>query len=339
MDRFKNQVVQFCSKGDISIYELIERQDFSLKEFFQKIRQLEREGIIEIDGRTVRLKPKYRDTYSNLSSIEDVKCSCCEKTGIEIKGYFKELLDRWNQVTNGRPEAIEVFDQGFISPEGVIRRVAYIYDRGDLLDAEIFIMGDDDLLSIALALTGLPKRVQVVEIDERLVNFINKVAEKENLSLRAEVFDAQQALPDKFKGKFDIFITDPVETLPGFTLFISRATSSLKGIGCAGYLGLTTIEASKEKWFEIEKRFLEMGFVITDIRRRFSVYPLGDISFSRYQEKCQVYKEIGVKADRDWYTSSFIRLEAVKQPKPLVEGTHVIDEKVYKDDESLATPY
>ncbi len=339
MDRFKNQVVQFCSKGDISIYELIERQDFSLKEFFQKIRQLEREGIIEIEGRTVRLKPKYRDTYSNLSSIEDVKCSCCEKTGIEIKGYFKELLDRWNQVTNGRPEAIEVFDQGFISPEGVIRRVAYIYDRGDLLDAEIFIMGDDDLLSIALALTGLPKRVQVVEIDERLVNFINKVAEKENLSLRAEVFDAQQALPDKFKGKFDIFITDPVETLPGFTLFISRATSSLKGIGCAGYLGLTTIEASKEKWFEIEKRFLEMGFVITDIRRRFSVYPLGDISFSRYQEKCQVYKEIGVKADRDWYTSSFIRLEAVKQPKPLVEGTHVIDEKVYKDDESLATPY
>ncbi|WP_461834579.1 bis-aminopropyl spermidine synthase family protein [Desulfothermus sp.] len=339
MDRFKNQVVQFCSKGDISIYELIERQDFSLKEFFQKIRQLEREGIIEIEGRTVRLKPKYRDTYSNLSSIEDVKCSCCEKTGIEIKGYFKELLDRWNQVTNGRPEAIEVFDQGFISPEGVIRRVAYIYDRGDLLDSEIFIMGDDDLLSIALALTGLPKRVQVVEIDERLVNFINKVAEKENLSLRAEVFDAQQALPDKFKGKFDVFITDPVETLPGFTLFVSRATSSLKGIGCAGYLGLTTIEASKEKWFEIEKRFLEMGFVITDIRRRFSVYPLGDISFSRYQEKCQVYKEIGVKADRDWYTSSFIRLEAVKQPKPLVEGTHVIDEKVYKDDESLATPY
>ena len=339
MDRFKNQVVQFCSKSDISIYELIERQDLSLKEFFQRIRELEREGLIEIEGRTVRLKPKYRDRFSNLSSIEDVKCSCCEKTGIEIKGYFKELLDRWNQVTNGRPEAIEVFDQGFISPEGVIRRVAYIYDRGDLLDAEIFIMGDDDLLSIALALTGLPKRVQVVEIDERLVNFINKVAEKENLSLRAEVFDAQQALPDKFKGKFDIFITDPVETLPGFTLFVSRATSSLKGIGCAGYLGLTTIEASKEKWFEIEKRFLEMGFVITDIRRRFSVYPLGDISFSRYQEKCQVYKEIGVKADRDWYTSSFIRLEAVKQPKPLVEGTHVIDEKVYKDDESLATPY
>ena len=339
MDRFKNQIVQFCSKGDISIYELIEKQDLSLKEFFQRIRELEQEGVIEIEGRIVRLKSKYRDRFSNLCSIEDIRCSCCENTGIEIKGYFKELLDRWSQATKGRPEAIEVFDQGFISPEGVIRRVAYIYERGDLLDSEIFIMGDDDLLSIALALTGLPKRVQVVEIDERLVNFINNVAKKQNLSLRADVYDAQQALPDKFKEKFDVFITDPVETLPGFTLFLSRATSSLKGIGCAGYLGLTTIEASKKKWFEIEKRFLDMGFVITDIRRRFSVYPLGDISFSRYQEKCQVYKEIGVKADRDWYTSSFIRLEAIKPPKPLVEGTHVIDEKVYKDDESLATPY
>ena len=339
MDRFKNQVLQICSRGDISIYELIERQDLSLKEFFQRIRELEREGIIEIEGGKVKLTSKCSDTYSNLSSIDDVKCVCCDKTGVEIKGYFKDLLEKWKKLTKGRPEAIEIFDQGFISPEGVIRRVAYIYERGDLLDAEIFIMGDDDLLSLALALTGLPKRVQVVEIDERLVNFINKVAENMNLPLRADVFDAQQALPDKFKEKFDAFITDPVETIPGFTLFISRATSSLKGIGCAGYLGLTTIEASKKKWFEIEKRFLEMGFVITDIRRRFSVYPLGDISFSRYQEKCQVYKEIGVKADRDWYTSSFIRLEAVKQPKPLVEGTQIIDEKVYKDDESLATPY
>jgi predicted methyltransferase len=161
----------------------------------------------------------------------------------------------------------------------------------------------------------------------------------EELEGRADIFDAQYALPDKFKGKFDVFITDPVETLPGFTLFVSRATSSLKGKGCSGYLGLTTIEASREKWFEIQKRFLNMGFVITDIRRRFSVYPIGDISFSRYQEKCQVFKQVGVRADCDWYTSSFIRLYAVEEPKPIIEGTQIIDAKVYKDDESLATPY
>jgi predicted methyltransferase len=339
MDRFKNQVIQFCIHGEISIYELIERQDLSLKEFFEKIRELEREEVVEIVDGKVRLMPEYIKKFSKLKEINDPSCKSCEKTGFEIKGYFEELLKKWEKITKHRPEAVEVYDQGFISTEGVIRRVEFLYERGDLLDAEVFIMGDDDLLSIALALTSLPKRIQVVEIDERLVNFINDVANKEGLPLRADIFDAQYALPDKFKGKFDVFITDPVETLPGFTLFVSRATSSLKGKGCSGYLGLTTIEASREKWFEIQKRFLNMGFVITDIRRRFSVYPIGDISFSRYQEKCQVFKQVGVRADCDWYTSSFIRLYAVEEPKPIIEGTQIIDEKVYKDDESLATPY
>ncbi len=292
---------------------LLKNRIYPSRNFFVKIREMEKEGVIEIDGGMVRLSSKYREKYSSLKGIDDITCSYCEKTGVEIKGYFKDLLDKWKKVTKSRPEAVEVFDQGFISPEGVIRRVAYIYERGDLLDSEIFIMGDDDLLSIALALTKLPKRVQVVEIDERLVSFINEVAEKENLPLKANIFDAQYALPDEFKGKFDVFITDPVETLPGFTLFVSRATSSLKGIGSAGYLGLTTIEASREKWFEIEKRFLEMGFVITDIKRRFSVYPLDDISFSRYQEKCQVYQKIGVRADKDWYTSSFFQIRGCKR--------------------------
>ncbi len=338
MDRFINQIIQFCCKGEISIYELIERQDYSLKEFFEKIKKLQLDGIIEIVDGKIKLK-SHHEKLEKLKQIDDPSCISCEKTGFEIKGYFKDLLKKWKEVTKDRPEAVERFDQGFISPEGVIKRVIFIYERGDLLNSEIFIMGDDDLLSIALALTGLPQKIQVVEIDERLVNFINNVAEKEGLKIKADVFDAQYELPDVFKGKFDVFITDPVETLDGFTLFVSRAVSSLKGAGCAGYLGLTTIEASKKKWYEIEKRFLEMGFVITDIRRRFSVYPIGDISFSRYQEKCQVYKEIGVRADKDWYTSSFFRLEAIKEPKPLVEGTKIIDEKVYKDDESLATPY
>ncbi len=339
MDRFKNQVIQLTVSGEISIYKLIERQDLSLKEFFERLRELEKEDIITISNGKVKLNPRIAEKYSDLHQIGDMGCDRCERTGYVIEGYFKELLEEWKKLIKDRPEAIERFDQGFISEEGVIRRVEYMYERGDLLGADIFIMGDDDLLSIALALTRLPNRVQVVEIDERLVSFINKIAKEIDLPLAAETFDAQNPLPEKFQKVFDVFVTDPVETLPGLTLFVSRATASLKGKGSSGYLGLTTIEASRQKWFEIEKRFLEMGFVITDIRRKFNVYPLGDISFSRYQEKCRVYQEIGVRADCDWYTSSFIRLEAIEEPRPYITDKMVIDEKVYKDEESLATPY
>ncbi len=339
MDRFKNQVIQLTISGEISIYRLIERQDLSLREFFERIRQLEREGVVILSGGRVRLNPDIAEQYSHLRQMGDPGCGRCDRTGYIIDGYFERLLGEWSEIIKDRPEAVERFDQGFISEEGVIRRVEYMYERGDILGAEIFIMGDDDLLSIALALTRLPKKIQVVEIDERLVSFINKIARERDLPLEAQIFDAQNPLPERFQKHFDVFVTDPVETLPGLTLFVSRAIASLRGKGSSGYLGLTTIEASLGKWFEIEKRFLEMGFVITDIRRRFNVYPLGDISFSRYQEKCRVYREIGVKADCDWYTSSFIRLEAIDTPRPYITEKMVIDEKVYKDDESLATPY
>ncbi len=52
-----------------------------------------------------------------------------------------------------------------------------------------------------------------------------------------------------------------------------------------------------------------------------------------------IVKKLGVEIDYNWYKSTLYRIEAVKEPKPLVEGEMIIDEKVYKDDESWATPY
>jgi len=35
-------------------------------------------------------------------------------------------------------------------------------------------VGDDDLTSLALGITGLPRKVKVLEVDKRLVEYINK---------------------------------------------------------------------------------------------------------------------------------------------------------------------
>ncbi|MCS7144986.1 MAG: bis-aminopropyl spermidine synthase family protein, partial [Archaeoglobaceae archaeon] len=159
------------------------------------------------------------------------------------------------------------------------------------------------------------------------------------LRVEAHVYDVQKAFPEDFRKKFDVFVTDPVETIPGIKLFLSRGVSTLRGIGSSAYFGLTTLEASRNKWFEIERMILEMGFVITDIKRRFNVYPASEKSYSQFEEKLPIFKKLGVKTDYDWYTSSLFRIEAVKDPRPLVEGEMIIDEQVYKDYESLATPY
>jgi len=82
-----------------------------------------------------------------------------------------------------------------------------------------------------------------------------------------------------------------------------------------------------------------MGFVITDLRRRFSIYPEDEKNFFRFQEKLPIVRHLQVNSDFNWYNSTLFRIESVKEPKPLVEGEMIIDEKVYKDDESWATPY
>jgi len=149
----------------------------------------------------------------------------------------------------------------------------------------------------------------------------------------------QQAFPAELRRKFDVFVTDPVETIPGLRLFLSRGVSTLKGRGCSGYFGITTLEASRRKWYEIQKMILDMGFIITDIKRHFNVYPEEEKNFFRFQDKLPIVRKLGAKIDFNWYNSSLYRIEAVSDPKPIVEGEMRIDEKVYKDDESWATPY
>ncbi len=339
MRRIRNQILQALYNRDMSVYELIDRQDASLPEFFDLIQEMVGEGIIRVENGIIKLTDKGLSICEELGmkKFEDFRCEECDGTGYVIT--FKEAFEEYSKIAKDRPEAIEVYDQGFISLDGVIRRVQFLFERGDLLKTEIFVVGDDDLFSLASSLTGFPKRVFVVDIDERLIDFINKKADEYGLPVEAMVYDVQQAFPEDLRRRFDVFVTDPVETIPGIKLFLSRGVSTLRGLGCSGYFGLTTLEASRRKWYEIQRMIHDMGFVITDIRRRFNVYPMDEKNFFRFQEKLPIVKKLGAKVDYNWYTSCLYRIEAVREPKPLVEGEMIIDEKVYKDDESWATPY
>ncbi|RLI86311.1 MAG: putative methyltransferase [Archaeoglobales archaeon] len=336
MERIRRQILQALD-GEMSVYRLIDSQDASLREFFDLLQAMEREGLISVKEGKVSLTERGKKLKEELCAISvDVRCKCCRGTGYVVD--FAETLRRYEEIARERPEAIEVYDQGFMATKDVMRRVEFVYERGDLA-TNIFVVGDDDLFSIAASLTGIPKKITVVEIDERLVNFINKTADKHGLNIEAVVYDVQQAFPEEYRKKYDVFVTDPVETLPGLKLFLSRGVSTLKGPGCSGYFGITTLEASRKKWYEIQRMIYDMGFIITDLRRKFSVYPPEDKNFFRFQEKLPIVRKLQAKVDWNWYTSTLFRIEAVVEPKPIVEGEMIIDEKVYKDDESWATPY
>jgi len=183
-------------------------------------------------------------------------------------------------------------------------------------------------------MTRLPKRIVVLDVDERLINNINQVAVDLDLThiLSARTFDVRVPLPDEFHRSFDLFSCDPVETLDGITLYLSRGTSGLKGVGSVSYVGLTTLEASRKKWFDIQKVLANMNFVFTDVRRNFNGYPDTGL-----EEKHIIYEKLGCVPKCVWYWAAVLRCELIDEPKPIVTGRYD-REDIYVDDEAWATP-
>jgi len=217
--------------------------------------------------------------------------------------------------------------------------MAFIYQRGDLEGAEIFILGDDDLLSVAMGLTGMAQRITVVEIDPRLTYFIEHFCKKWGIgNITVKQYNVLEELPKEALGKYDVFVTDPVETHRGFKLFVGRCLSALKGPESSGYIGLTHREASLKKWAEFQRFFLDSGLVVTDILRNMTTYPEEENKFEHFYETYEIMGKMDLPIPEvDWYKSSFLRVEVIEPIK--VQVPQVKDfQELYFDEESWATP-
>ncbi len=338
MNRIEKQIVRALTWKPMSVWELMNYQDAHVAEYFDHLKNMIEKGIIKQreDG-----KLALTESAPTLKPVIRIRCSSCGGKGIDIKGtFFQELYDKFLAEIKDRPAPEESFDQGFIRTIDTIGRVAFAYERGDLEDTDIFVVGDDDLVGLALAMTEMPRRVFMVDIDERLVNYEREKAKKLGLNLDASTWDARKELPSDWKSSFDVFFTDPPETDKAWKAFLSRAVSGLKGIGSSGYFGFTHRESSLAKWRRFERYLTDMGFAVTDIIRDFNVYP-EDQYDEGFWDTWPLWKKLPVKATHtpeDWYTSSLVRIEAVDEIKPLITGDLELTPEFYYDDESLVTP-
>ncbi len=334
IERIKKQILRALAHSPATFWELVNYQDAHLVAFLQAIKALLQEKSIQYK------KPYFylNQSSQKIEKYHDPGCLFCQP--FEREGYWKKLLQAFKELTADRPLPTSDYDQGFIRTEDTLKRTAFIYQRGDLEGTEIFILGDDDLISISMALTGLPKRIVVVEIDERINDFIKEAVKKIGYqNLEVYNYNVIEDLPDFFKGRFDVFVTDPVETQKGLKLFVARCISSLKGLGSVGYMGFTHREASLSKWRDFQKFLFEAGFVITDILRDFTIYPEADNSWEDFYRTYRIMKEFDLELPNvDWYKSCFLRFEVVEGPfLPEIEVPKDLEE-LYFDEEAWATP-
>lgn len=313
---------------------LLKRQDQSLRQFYDGLLFMQQHGLCTINNGQVELTEQGEAIVG-----KDVRglpglCTACERC--EGRGYAcaREYapLAEFDEIAADRPRAKEEFDQWYMTPEHALHRVGLFHARGDLLNRRILIIGDDDLLGIGCALTGLPLEVVVLEVDQRIIDFTNAVAKERGLRLTARTFDARHALPEEFRRRFDVFACDPVETVEGCKVFLSRGAAGLKGLGSAIYFGLTTLECTKRKWFDIQKLLASMNFVFTDVIRNFTEYP-----DPGWEERLPIWANLRMKPTSTWYRSSVLRLEAVDVPRPVVAEAYEGDWDFFLDDDTWAT--
>lgn len=303
-----------------------------LVDILQKLRD---RSLLEFQGSELILTPAGESLAQQLhvTKTAPVTCQTCAGSGFEFE-EFADAFAQFAPLLAQRPPAEATYDQGALTAESVFRRLALMYAQGDIANQKILLLGDDDLLSIALALTGLPREIVVVEIDPRLCEFIERIAREKHLNIRVLQHDVREKLPADLRAYFDTFVTDPAETIQGLLLFVEKGLAMLKPGGKhAGYFGITLIEASMLKWNVWQRHLLQNhGLVFTHISEPFSLYAKGNEEGGGVNIDFPPMTEA---PDAPWYRSSFFRVETLKEFVPPVDYASNSQDELYQDAESL----
>ena len=338
MRKTEIQILNELAISKRSIWELLDRINFPLKDFVEAIKTLYEKGLISADKEGLYLTEKgKREVDPKILEFGSEICPRCLGKRIVFGEKFREILKEFKRIVKQRPRPTLDFFQGYMQEEDVIARVALMHHYGDLYKKDFILIGDDDLLSIALSLTQLPSRITVLDIDERLGDFIKNANEKYGFDIEFRRYNVAEPLPKDLIGNFDVFSSEPLETLTGLKAFVSRGISCLKENG-VGYFGLTILEASHQKWLAIQRLLSRMNCVITDIIRGFSVYPMdyGTVNYEKFAYKLGI--PVGKNPGINWYKSALYRFEVLGKPKLVVDPRKKLRIKFIDPEEDVTHP-
>jgi predicted methyltransferase len=237
-----------------------------------------------------------------LGAAWEATCATCEGRRVVVSRERRALAVQLQREQRRMPPADLALDQAHSLPESSLRRALYMAETGALDGRAILCLGDDDCVSLALALllgsrqavprssgssspTGLAAqarhspgssggaamRLVVLDCDTRLLEWLSETAAQHGLPLECVAHDLREPLPERLRGAFDVFETDPPYTLAGLRLFLSRAVEALRpSPGTVGFLSFAHRPPEEQR--EVARTLLAMGFAIDEIIPNFNQY-------------------------------------------------------------------
>ncbi|WP_433206570.1 bis-aminopropyl spermidine synthase family protein [Dactylosporangium sp. CS-047395] len=122
------------------------------------------------------------------------------------------------------PKADQSLDHVSATAETAERRAQWLARTYDLAGARLVCIGDHDLTSLAVAKACPDARITVVDVDERLLAYLDG----RRAGIACYHADLRFGLPPAVAGSADVIFTDPPYTPEGVQLFLGRGAQALR---------------------------------------------------------------------------------------------------------------
>lgn len=197
--------------------------------------ELRKRGIVDTQ-RPVRFTADGRQAVEAVTGGTALRavCSACGGRGVVIPPALEGLTARLQEAADSAPNARPELDQTHCTVATKISRVLRMHEARALAGQRILLLGDDDLIAVAIASfaawLGRPaviRRLAVVDTDAEVLDWIGRQTAGTGVEVELVRRDLREPLPAALTGSFDVVETDPPYTVAGAELFLSRAVSAL----------------------------------------------------------------------------------------------------------------
>ncbi len=270
--------------------------------------ELRKHGIVDTQ-RPVRLTVSGRAAVAAANLAVDLRATCpeCGGRGEVVPRELAGLAATLHAIAEGTPSAKAELDQTHCTIDTKLGRVLRLHQARALAGQRIILLGDDDLVSVALAHftvqtghAGAIRRLTVVDSDADILAWIDRNVADTGTVVETVRHDLRQPLPAELASGFDVVLTDPPYTVAGAQLFLSRAVSAL--VPRPGRHVFFSFGARRpDETIAVQRAVAEMGLVIRSLAPGFNEY-LG----------------AGVLAG----TSNLYHLRTAAGARPLIDGEY-----------------
>ena len=201
------------------------------------------------------------------------------------KDHFQRLGNLLSRYNIQRPKPERNLDQFWVTEETILRRAVVLGNIQNITQKSLLFLGDSDLTSIAFNLFYQAGKTTVVDIDSRLLLFLQNIAKDEGFSIDFLEHDLRKPLDKKRFSNYDIVFFDPPYTPQAVNIWLVRAMEASLDKGsnkarkkpetlsakqyfmCYGYT-----DRSTERGLKVQQIISSIGLIIQEKLRDFNEY-------------------------------------------------------------------